>query len=49
MWNTCICRIQPARSSPVAMPNARPAYRRTGSDSTSSPGKNSTPLLIEAG
>lgn len=42
-------KIQPARSSPVAMPNARPAYRRTGSDSTSSPGKNSTPLLIEAG
>ncbi|XP_048741854.2 BCAS3 microtubule associated cell migration factor-like isoform X2 [Ostrea edulis] len=42
-------KIQPARSSPVAMPNARPAYRRTGSDTASSPGRGSTPLLIEAG
>ncbi|KAJ8312061.1 hypothetical protein KUTeg_009434 [Tegillarca granosa] len=42
----------PTRSSPVAMPNSRPAYRRQamGSDSTPPPGKGpNTPLLIEAG
>ncbi|XP_033748515.1 breast carcinoma-amplified sequence 3-like [Pecten maximus] len=45
-------KIHPARSSPVAMPTARPAYRRlSGSDSTPPPGKGSysTALLIEAG
>lgn len=46
-------KIQPNRSSPVAMPNARPAYRRlSGSDSTPPTGKsgqNISPLLIEAG
>ncbi|XP_063448819.1 BCAS3 microtubule associated cell migration factor-like [Mytilus trossulus] len=46
-------KIHPARSSPVAMPNARPAYRRlSGSDSTpptSKGGQHISPLLIEAG
>ena len=44
-------RIQPARSSPVAMPNARPAYKRMGSDNTPPAGKGQTTssILIEAG
>ncbi|CAI9719521.1 Breast carcinoma-amplified sequence 3,Breast carcinoma-amplified sequence 3 homolog [Octopus vulgaris] len=44
--------IQPARSSPVAMPNTRPAYRRSsGCDNTmpTNRGSTSSPLLIEAG
>ncbi|KAK3084553.1 hypothetical protein FSP39_015274, partial [Pinctada imbricata] len=44
-------KIQPARSSPVAMPNARPAYKRCGSDNTPPAGKGhpSSSILIEAG
>lgn len=50
-----IVRLQPTRSNPVSMPNARPAYRRlSGSDSSPSPGhsmgiQSGGPLLIEAG
>ena len=48
----CDFRVQPARSNPVTMPTARPAYRRlSGSDSSPTPSKGgqATPLLIEAG
>ncbi|GAB1604473.1 breast carcinoma-amplified sequence 3-like [Argonauta hians] len=44
--------IQPARSSPVAMPNTRPAYRRSSTGEGSLPsnrGSTCSPLLIEAG
>ena len=41
-------RLQPTRSSPMAMPVARPAYRRSStSDHMQSPGRSA--LLIEAG
>ncbi|GFO44328.1 hypothetical protein PoB_007083300 [Plakobranchus ocellatus] len=46
-------RLNPSRSSPVAMPNTRPAYRRSSaSERTTSPGRTSAsslPLYIEAG
>ncbi|GFR86101.1 breast carcinoma-amplified sequence 3-like protein [Elysia marginata] len=46
-------KLNPSRSSPVAMPNARPAYRRSStSERTTSPGRSSAsslPLYIEAG
>ncbi|XP_025089227.1 breast carcinoma-amplified sequence 3-like isoform X1 [Pomacea canaliculata] len=45
-------RLHPPRSSPMAMPVARPAYRRSsGSEYTPSPGRSAAaaPLLIEAG
>ena len=45
------CRLQPNRSSPVAMPNARPAYRRlhnNGGTGSTSP-LPATAFLIEAG
>ncbi|CAG5121641.1 unnamed protein product, partial [Candidula unifasciata] len=45
-------KIHPSRSSPVAMPNTRPAYRRSStSERTTSPGRSasSVPLYIEAG
>ncbi|KAK7474430.1 hypothetical protein BaRGS_00034313 [Batillaria attramentaria] len=45
-------KLQPTRSSPMAMPVARPAYRRSsGSEYTQSPGRSAgtAPLLIEAG
>ncbi|XP_070204277.1 BCAS3 microtubule associated cell migration factor-like isoform X3 [Littorina saxatilis] len=42
--------LQPTRSSPVAMPVARPAYRRSStSDHMPSPGRSAGTLLIEAG
>ncbi|KAL4223089.1 Breast carcinoma amplified sequence 3 [Mactra antiquata] len=47
-------KLQPTRSNPVSMPNARPAYRRlSGSDSSPVPGQGigaqSVPMVIEAG
>lgn len=47
-------RLQPTRSNPVSMPNARPAYRRlSGSDCSPVPGQGvgaqSVPMVIEAG
>ncbi|KAH9515429.1 Breast carcinoma amplified sequence 3 [Bulinus truncatus] len=45
-------KVHPSRSSPVAMPNVRIAYRRSStSDRTTSPGQstNSAPMYIEAG
>ncbi|KAK0054201.1 breast carcinoma-amplified sequence 3 isoform X1, partial [Biomphalaria pfeifferi] len=45
-------KLHPSRSSPVAMPNIRPAYRRSStSERTTSPGRssNSAPMYIEAG
>lgn len=42
--------LQPQRSSPMAMPVARPAYRRSStSDHMASPGRSAGTLLIEAG
>ncbi|XP_076452638.1 BCAS3 microtubule associated cell migration factor-like [Babylonia areolata] len=42
--------LQPTRSSPMAMPVARPAYRRSSnSDHMPSPGRSAGALLIEAG
>ncbi|XP_059170422.1 BCAS3 microtubule associated cell migration factor-like [Physella acuta] len=45
-------KLHPSRSSPVAMPTTRPAYRRSStSDRTTSPGRsaNAAPVYIEAG
>ncbi|XP_050411358.1 BCAS3 microtubule associated cell migration factor isoform X1 [Patella vulgata] len=43
-------KLQPTRSSPVAMPTARPAYRRaSATEYAHSPNPHVSPLLIEAG
>ncbi|CAL1548389.1 unnamed protein product, partial [Lymnaea stagnalis] len=45
-------KLHPSRSSPVAMPNNRPAYRRSStSERTTSPGRSTSaaPVYIEAG